>query len=529
MASVYFANAGDDSDPGTILLPKQVIDNYSQSANDVLYANGGDTFAGFTASQAITITSYGTGRATIANAADDALIVSASGVTLSNVILECTHATSFCCDLSPNVDTFTSSNVKYDAKTIAYGGFKISNPTTDISGFYFIGDEFTGANANNRGGLYANITSASVTVSDIVMDGCNIHSNANDGIRFFIDIPVVATSQFNSITIKNSRFDSNTLNALWIRDGEAYGTQPTGWSENINILNNTFTNNGVDNSSAAGCIHTKAWKNSVIRGNWIDGNISAGGAIQLPSGDNVLIEFNHVKDITPAQLAAAGEYIDGNGIMVDQWSTGITVRYNLISGCVGDTERENSGGAIVEYGAFNSSIYGNVAYDCKHLLHFGKNSTPITSGNLFYNNTGYNFSSSAIHQGSGAAFGSAQTGTMTIRNNIAHTATYGINTVDDFADQLNNCFYNCSTTYAAAQTTTTGNITDDPMFISLTNSDFRLSAGSPCIGMGTDTDVTDYYGRRFREGHYDMGAFRAEQGIVPAGIIKTTLEPVKLR
>jgi hypothetical protein len=101
----------------------------------------------------------------------------------------------------------------------------------------------------------------------------------------------------------------------------------------------------------------------------------------------------------------------------------------------------------------------------------------------FNNNTYYNTGAYALTINQ--ATGDADT-TLVYKNNIFYKDTVGgvaaltINTPTScpFTYQ-NNCAYNCT-----AVPTGTGNITTDPLFVDLTNSNFNLRPTSPCIDGG---------------------------------------------
>jgi len=68
-----------------------------------------------------------------------------------------------------------------------------------------------------------------------------------------------------------------------------------------------------------------------------------------------------------------------------------------------------------------------------------------------------------------------------------------------------------------------GNITNDPQFVSLSTGNFHLSAGSPCIGAGTNMDwmvgASDLDGHpRIIGGRVDLGAYEYTSDATTNGI-----------
>jgi len=92
-----------------------------------------------------------------------------------------------------------------------------------------------------------------------------------------------------------------------------------------------------------------------------------------------------------------------------------------------------------------------------------------------------------------------------IYNNSATTADPDVYTANSF-------FSNCCMSVTNEWTTGRGNITNNPLFVDAANTNYRLSANSPCLNTGQNqdwmTNAVDLDGRiRIRYGRVDMGAY----------------------
>lgn len=144
----------------------------------------------------------------------------------------------------------------------------------------------------------------------------------------------------------------------------------------------------------------------------------------------------------------------------------------------------------------NNAVFSNAGNGIKV-----SQATVTLDGNTVCRNSGHGINFSVGH--------------VTVSNNIAAfnggSGFYRDSTfVLAFTD--NDAYGNSSANYSIAPPAGQGNLSADPLFVSLADSNFRLKAGSPCIDAGDDSVVstgeTDIEGSpRIANAHVDIGAY----------------------
>ncbi|MFH1851995.1 MAG: choice-of-anchor Q domain-containing protein [Candidatus Neomarinimicrobiota bacterium] len=284
------------------------------------------------------------------------------------------------------------------------------------------------------------------------------------------------------------------------------------------IRNNNFSNNittTANNSSTGGAICADWGSTPEIYGNIFRNNkagvgaghyldyATSGGAIYLYEGSPKV--YNNIFDGNIAlerrisyDNANWGANVIGGAICTGN-NCNIQIKNNLFINNLGlncpDYNIYQGQGSVAQGGAISAS--GNV----------------VIENNTFINNSAKNQYAYSASGSAGAIFHGS---TAVIRNNIFvnHPSTSNAAIYGTSLTIKNNAFHNNYLNYASTGTITSlDEITADPQFISVSSSDYRLAANSPCINAGdtltnVDTFPVDLAGQPRRKGGIvDIGAY----------------------
>lgn len=213
---------------------------------------------------------------------------------------------------------------------------------------------------------------------------------------------------------------------------------------------------------------------------------------------------------------------------------GLTIRQNLIYDC---SQMFRFHGPVKGPSSELSEVYQNIGYDLVNVAEFTSSGTHTgeQDGLRIYNNTFENVSDGDWWLNHNY---DANRDNLIFNNIVRTTAAYlrgtyaGASDVthhDDFATWSRNCISGAtnfgdgtsssaldSLTFSDWQTTYSqdaNSITSDPLFTNVTNHDFTLQGGSPCLTLGRDT----------------LGTFGAVDATIPAGAYVTGSETIGVR
>ncbi len=357
----YVSPTGLDTNPGTAALPLQTlaaVDALTLAAGDQVLLEGGATFAGTisltaadagTASAPITISSFGTGRATISAGGGDGIDVrDTAGVNISNLVLVGTSAAAVALAGSGiQLTNDLAGDVKLDHVYI---------DDVDVSGFGFVGIGIDGTTDGAGGGS---------GFKDVQVTNSAVHGNTDAGIFSYAGDytanPAAYGLAHEAIYVDNVRAYDNTGRSGQTDAGNGI---KLGNVDGATIEHSVAYGNGTLNSSTIGgpCgIWAYNCNAVVIQYNEAYDNAAAytdGGGYDLDGGTtNSIIQYNYSHDNA------------GAGILLAQfpkataWS-GNLVRYNISQ----NDGRDNRYGGINFYTGPNaepladSQVYGNTVY-----------------------------------------------------------------------------------------------------------------------------------------------------------------------
>ena len=347
-ANYYFAN-GSGNGNGSLNNPYtnlSALDGLTLGAGDNVYLRGGDTFNGNvyfdpadggTAAQPVTLTSYGTGRATIqAGSGNDGIFAyNNGGFSFSNFNVVGNGYTS---NTKNGISLYNdlAGNVKKDY-------LRFDN--LDISGFGSNGLVFGGYNGSSG-------------YNDVRITNVASHDNGKGGISSYGFTFNRTTQNYanTNVYVGNSRAYNNR--------GLASDPNPSGNGIVLGSVNNGVIersvayNNGINNVNTAGPvgIWTYDARNVVIQHNESYANRTSGG-----DGDgfdldinttNCVLQFNYSHDNDGAGYLV---YSDGG-----RTSSGNVVRYNISQN---DGRKLAYAGIMIAGGAVNGvDVYNNTVY-----------------------------------------------------------------------------------------------------------------------------------------------------------------------
>lgn len=274
-----------------------------------------------------------------------------------------------------------------------------------------------------------------------------------------------------------------------------------------------------------GMLRNDGADNVVIRSIEFDGmaEVTASGdpedGLRWMGGNNNVIEHNYIHDYQQV----GGAHNDG---VQGPICTNITFRYNIFKNngmhiFLGDYEWDSKycNGINISYNVFYNDTNGG-SYNT--IVFKGTN-----QGDGYVNkieNNVFNL------RGQGAAFYLANSpspgccnglGNSYFRNNIVYSSDAG--TVS-FYTRSNNVYYN-----STAPGGESGTLTSNPLFVDVTNNDYRLQSGSPAINAGASLGYSlDFAGTTVPQGSApDMGAFEFVSASSSGGVSRSG--PVTLK
>ena len=388
-ATYYFSATGDDTTgAGTIASPwasLSKLNTVSLGDGDQFLLRGGDTFSGNVSlysstlanySNGITLSSYGTGRATISTATADAAISVG------------------------NVGGFTASNLNLVGSSVAKNGI-------DAYTTYTTGDSLTLRGARVSSFSISNVSANNFEHGVAIGSWDNRYGNHN----------ALAIQGYDRITIDGLTTFNNRQNGLMV-----WG-QTTLNNKNVNVTNSLAYGNGGNGllvyATQGGSIQYSIAHNN---GNNSDGTVG----IWTFDSSNMLIQYNE-----SYANKTTGTH-DGGGFDLDGGTTNSVMQYNY------SHDNDGAGYLLGEYSGSSNTSGNTIRYNISqndgqkngyagiYIYNFGTN-TKVT-GNYLYNNTVFNSSggSALVLQGdlSGAAAANL------VANNILMTAN-GVKLVND--------------------------------------------------------------------------------------------------
>jgi hypothetical protein len=508
-ADYYVSPAGADTNPGTQASPWKTLTKVNGTAlqpGDRVMFQGGSTFSGTlslggttgTVSQPITITSYGTGRATLsAGTADGITGYNGGGVTISNLIL-----------LGAGFTTNTKSGINWYTDTAAGTKYPpLIMDQLDISGFS------TGISVGSWGTTYPGWQLLRLTNS-------RIHHNSQ-GVFTYDNAEVNGTTHaFVDLYIGNCEMDHNN----------GSGTVICGTQQGL-IEDSVFHNNARN-----GGLWTYATWNLTIQRciahNNKRGNSPDGFGFDLDGGSKgCIIQYClSYNNETP-------------GFVIFNYNDSPPTRDNIIRYCISENDcrlQQDWGSFMINaYGTnapiTNCHIYNNIAYLTTRGTTvpvqglYGKKGNSAHIGCSFRNNVVYLSGAGADLRLVGCNSGSDLPSQVLWQNNVYYvtdptTRRYNINgttytslsawrTAKSGQEMLNGNPVGSEANPVFSSVGTAGTLTSVSQLASLTG--YRPQLGSPLMDTGLNLNVLftlnpgtrDFTGTALPQGAgYDIGA-----------------------
>ncbi len=361
----YVSSTGNDANTGLSGSPWKTLARVNSEIlrpGDSVLLEGGKTFNGTlqlsafdsgTASSRVTISSYGTGNATINAGFGEAI----SG---------------------NNIQYVTISNLTL------LGASNLSNPNSPTT-------------ASSEDNVTSGIDIRNYTYtanSGIIVTGINASEFGNSGVIFL--------GQFNDLAVSNSNLSNNGIGGLTIVNIEWLGSIANqvnsldnffftshARSQRVTVSSVTANNNAGSKTTAYSASGYGIFLNQVTDGivvsasiynnGWISGNQSGWGGLQADNSNHIVFEYNTVSYTRTGQSDGEGinfnnvtdsliQYNtvsnnDAAGILVAHYLTGssnnITIRYNVVSNnCLG-SQGYAFGGMLIYGVVSNVNVYNN--------------------------------------------------------------------------------------------------------------------------------------------------------------------------
>ena len=308
----------------------------------------------------------------------------------------------------------------------------------------------------------------------------NLRSTTNT-----IGEPIVGTYRRSHIVWDGFYIDENNVNT------KADTGPVVVWeSNNVAIQNFTVTGATVNWGDNHNAIRIEYSTDSLIRNNRLSNNRGAansynGSAIMLYNSGGILIEHNEIWD------SEGGIFIKGGP--ADNYE--VTVRYNLLH----DVDVGIAHGVVSRSGrAFGARTYQNVIHNSGFGIIFIGYTGSTPANIVVANNTLYDNNYGIFLKPSTAGYND-----ITLCNNIIAVANFGVQG-EDISDVSNtdfshNLYSNVGTLARISYSNQSlaswqnnysqdeiGSMQADPLFQNASARDFRLRAGSPALGAGTD-------------------------------------------
>ena len=440
-----------------------------------------------------------------------------------------------------------TDNVSGTFSEIGHGGAIYVMNASPVIENNIISNNSCGMNASPKGngcGIYVK-DSDSITIRHNTIqanNGTGAGGNKSSGGGMYI------------VNTQNAMIANNTIteNDVWIDGGGLAVISCL----NCSVVNNTITGNKVHYGNGGGILVSQS-PNLVIMDNSITNNeigymgnrIGEGGGIYLANSENVTIKRNTI-------TGNGGSGKLGGGIFISQ------SKFMFLNNIVSNNHTEDSGGGIYVIDSHNASVTNNLInrngsqsgggvalYDSMNILitnnvinnngsMYGGGILGSQSYLIIANNTITKNQANASNWGNGFGGGIYNSGgDISIYNNIITensadgTETYSMgggiyNEGGTMTGDYNNIWGNTACRYCSPNRPHypdsnvlfgSHGISVNPLFVDADGGDYHLQMGSPCIGMGTFTNLpnTDFEGNPRPNpvgSQPDMGAYEYSNG-----------------
>jgi hypothetical protein len=462
-----------------------------------------------TPGNAITVTSYGTGRHTLNGVGSYAIAsIDRSYITYSNLHItsDFTYGIYFSASTGQSTNlTVTKCLISHTAGSgIVLGDNTVSSYMTNVT------ITFNAFDAIGRTGIeYGSIPSGNSSIWDthtITDNSFNNVGTTSTNSAISIVMTAGTKAKFTNIKIQRNTV-SNTNNGdvypayaiRLIRSPQGTGIE-TRFS-GVTISDNTITttrNGGLFLSSAGGT--SSIYRNTIT-------NVDANAAIAVFNSDSVVVEQNVISGVRPLMES---RYIDGMGLDLE-FSTNLTIRRNSITNNLGNAAHASGGQGIYVVGNTGTLIAGNLMSGNKNglVIDGGIGGGPSTvSNNTIVNSTNHGIWASTSYT----------QGNILINNIVYGSAGWGIydNGVGTKQTLTNNLFFDNTGGDYGNRTAGLNDVRADPGFKSATDFGLKL-VSSPAHLAGSIAGACVDFNARVCWKPPDIGAFQYQSdGIPPA-------------
>ena len=345
-------------------------------------------------------------------------------------------------------------------------------------------------------------SSITVTCQDgAILDGVDgqgngIYNNGNNNVTITnckiinFDTAIGTWNRTDDFVVEGNNIQNNTNYGIWINSNEPTLTQ------GIQVIDNELSSNTNYN------INVFKSEDAIISDNTI-----TGGSIGVHLDDSLggTIENNILIDVNDMALATGGS----------SGSTNVTFYNNIISGGsnMAAISACNSNNNIIEFNTISDGAIGiqiqeeqyswtaqnNIIYNMTDYAARIASDTP-ENPSLFINNTIYN-----------SNYGLKITAGGIARNNIITGNTFGVYSSGPGGVTSYNNVWNNDTDYSGVAAVSSGDISEDPLFVDAVGLDFHLESGSSSIDTGHPDD--EYSNEPQANGdRVNMGAYGNSSG-----------------
>jgi len=259
-------------------------------------------------------------------------------------------------------------------------------------------------------------------------------------------------------------------------------------------LENFYLSNDRDLNSSDGLFTSFGCKLQILKSKFIGNNTGEGLIFKYP--ETAHIESCYFRDVPDAVEL---QYINGgvvkNNIIINPHDDGIDLNYSENAIVTGNKVYNAFDNGVTFDSCQNIMIEKNLIVGCLHGINLANNTHATCLNNTLYGNEKSIF----LHQKNEASGG----GHINILNTILSTSTVQVISADQYSS-FSISFSLCDT----QNFTGNENIFDDPLFVSVADSNFQLQPDSPGINAGDPQSVPDPDGTRS-----DVGAYFFNFGI----------------
>jgi hypothetical protein len=342
----YVSPSGDDRNVGTsAATPWRTFTNVNArnlAAGDRVLLEGSQSFPGGltfdamdrgTAMAPITVSTYGTGRATLRPTTTNGIYAyNVAGLAIANLVI-----------VGPGAATSTQSGINFYAdlavaRRLPY--VRIDN--VEASGF--------------RNGVLLGSWGGSTGYDDVAVTGCDLHDNAQNGLLTYGQVRAI----HRNVRVTRSRFHDNL--------GDPLVNRPTGNGVNLGEVDGGLIercvawNNGISSRRGQGPVGIWAYNSNAVTiqfcesyANRTSGNTDGGGFDLDINMTNSVMQYNYSHDN------------DGAGYGLYQGTDALPWRGNVVRYNISENDgRRNGYGAITAWtdtGPFaDCDIYGNTIF-----------------------------------------------------------------------------------------------------------------------------------------------------------------------